>query len=156
MNKGITHKEADGGGLKIGITVSRWNEKYTSKLLERCRKALLDSGVSEENINIIQVPGSYELPFAAKHLIESVQVDVVVCLGCLIKGSTMHFEYIAEAVSQGIMNLNLNSGTPVIFGVLTCLDEEQAEERVSEEGKDHGYEWGVSAVEMGLLCKSKV
>ena len=154
MSKGIEHKKLDGSALKIGVAVSRWNDALTSVLRERCVQALGDFGVKNEHIIIVETPGSFELPFAAKVLIERDKADAVVCLGCLIKGETAHFEYIAGAVSHGIMQVGLDSGVPVIFGVLTCLNEEQARTRASKEGMDHGYEWGLSAVEMGLLRKS--
>ncbi|MBD3311460.1 MAG: 6,7-dimethyl-8-ribityllumazine synthase [Candidatus Magasanikbacteria bacterium] len=150
--KGIEFKNLDGSDLKIGIAKSRWNSFITDPLLEKCKQALLDSNVKEENIIVYEVPGSYELPFAASKLIKKQQVDAVVCLGSLIKGETMHFEYIAEAVTQGITRLNLETDIPVIFGVLTCLTEEQAIERSSGK-KNNGYEWGLSAIEMALLGK---
>ncbi len=140
----------DGSKLKIGIAVSRWNEAITSLLLQSCRQALLDSGLDEDNIMEQKVPGSYELVFAAKYLIEAKAVDAVVAIGCLIKGETPHFEYLAGAVSKGIMDLNIQCRKPVIFGVLTCLNEEQARTRSSGEN-NHGYDWGKSAVEMALL-----
>lgn len=147
--KGIEFKKMDGTKLKIGIVASRWNSHITDPLVENCRQALQDCNVEENNIVELRVPGAYELPFSAKKLIDS-GVDAVVCLGSLIKGETMHFEYIAEAVTSGIMKLNLETGVPVVFGVLTCLNESQAIERSS--GKlNNGYEWGMVAVEMAIL-----
>jgi 6,7-dimethyl-8-ribityllumazine synthase len=150
MSKGITSKKLDGSILKIGIVVARWNSEITGGLLESCKKGLIDSGVDMNNIVVQEVPGAYEVVFGGKMLIEKHNVDVVVTIGCLIKGETMHFEYIAEAVSQGVMNISLSSGVPVIFGVLTCMTEEQAVAR-STGDSSHGYDWGKSAVEMGLL-----
>lgn len=150
MTKGIEFKVSDGNKLKIGIARSRWNSFITDPLVENCKKALLECGVSPENIFELSVPGAYETPLAAKKLIDNQKVDAVVCLGSLIKGETMHFEYIAEAVTNGIMKLNLETGIPVIFGILTCLNEDQAIERSS--GKlNSGYEWGMTAVEMALI-----
>jgi 6,7-dimethyl-8-ribityllumazine synthase len=150
--KGIVFPELDGSELKIGITVARWNAHITDKLVDGCKDALLEVGVKENNILVQQVPGSYELPFAAQHLIKKENVDAVVCLGTLVKGETMHFEYISEAVTQGIMDINLAHDVPVIFGILTCLTEEQAMSRASGDN-NHGYAWGKSAVEMALLKK---
>lgn len=101
------------------------------------------------------VPGSYELPFAAKWMIETYKVDAVIAIGTLIKGSTMHFEYICQATSDGIMKVGLDTGVPVIFGVLTCLTIEQSLERagLAEGGHNHGHDWGATAVEMALLKK---
>ena len=140
----------DGNKLKIGIVCARWNAEFCEALLASCRQALVDSQVREENIKIIRVPGSYELVYGAARLIKSEKVDAVVCIGTLIKGETMHFEYIAEAVSYGIMKLNVETGKPVIFGVLTCLNMEQVCARSTGEN-NHGYDWGRTAVEMALL-----
>lgn len=151
MSKGITFPKLNGAKLKIGLVVSRWNKEITFALLKKCQQALQGSGVPEKNIIVLEVPGSYELVYGAKHLIAEKKVDAVVCLGCLIKGETMHFEYICEAVTQGIMRLNVESGVPVIFGVLTCLTEAQAKARAGNDANNHGYWWGLTAVEMGLL-----
>ncbi len=151
MKKGVIFdKKLNGSKLKVGIALARWNNKVTDALLEDCVAGLLDAKVKKKNILVQDVPGSYELPFAAHSLILHDKVDVVVCIGTLIKGETMHFEYIADAVSQGIMKLQLESGVPVVFGVLTCLDKKQALER-SVGKKSHAYDWGLTAVEMAFL-----
>jgi len=154
MKKGVKFSLQNGKTLKIGIIYSRWNIFFVESLLTNCLKALKECKVEKDNIFITQVPGSYELPWGAKKMIKQKNIDAVICLGCLIKGETMHFEYIAEAVSQGIMKLNLETGVPVVFGVLTCLTKKQAKERAS--GKlNSGREWGMAAVEMALLSKQK-
>ena len=150
MSKGIIFSKKDGSKLKIGIVTAEWNRAITGPLFDACNKALQDSGVKAEHIFAIDVPGSFELPLGAKYLIDTHGVDAVVCLGCLVKGETMHFEYIAEAVSHGIMNLGLDTGIPVVFGVLACLTEAQAIAR-STGDNNHGYGWGKTAVEMALL-----
>jgi 6,7-dimethyl-8-ribityllumazine synthase len=150
MQVGIEFKKQDGKKLKIGIVKSRWNSFITDPLLDRCKKALLDSGVEEKNIIIYEVPGAYEVTYGASQMIKKENPDAVVCLGCLMKGETMHFEYISEAVTQGITRLNIDTDVPVIFGILACFTEEQAVERSSGD-KNHGYEWGLSAIEMALL-----
>lgn len=155
MSKGIERVQHNGAGLRIGIAVTRWNRHITGTLLERCKDGLRECQVADENIIVRDVPGSYELPLGAKFLFEQEDVDAVVVLGSLIKGETMHFEYICEAVTQGLMRLNLDYGKPVIFGVLACLNEEQAVHRANKDGLDHGHEWGISAVEMALLAKVK-
>lgn len=148
--KGITFPELDGSHVKVGIVVSRWNSHYTHSIRDGVIEGLKSTGVEDTHIVVQDVPGSYEVVYGAKRMIENDGVDVVVCVGVLIKGDTMHFEYISEAVTQGIMDLNVNSGVPVIFGVLTCLNEEQAE--IRSIGKhNHGIAWGKSAVEMALL-----
>ena len=149
--KGVTFDKKNGVGLKIGIVVARWNSEYTYSLRDACTQALLDSGVADADVKIVEVPGSYEVAFAAKHLVQK-GVDAVIAIGCLIKGETMHFEYICEAVTQGIMHLNTHTDVPVIFGVLACMNEEQARARSIGE-HNHGYGWGQTAVEMALLKK---
>lgn len=150
MAKEVTFGKLNGSKLKIGIVASRWNSKIVDALLDGCVHALENCVVKKKNITVLRVPGSYELPFAARYLMMKKKVDVVVALGCLIKGETMHFEYIAQAVSTGLMELNVDEDVPVIFGVLTCLTEKQA--RTRSIGKNnHGYGWGMTAVEMGLL-----
>lgn len=153
MGKGLTKELHDGAGLRVGVVSTRWNKEIIDTLKQRCRQGLLDSNVAEQDIVMLDVPGSYELPFGVKHLLQKGNVDAVVAIGVLIKGETMHFEYIAEATTHGLMQLNIEYDKPVIFGVLTCLSEEQAEYRAKEDGLDHGYEWGLGAVEMGLLRK---
>jgi len=153
--KGIDKRTFDGTGMRIGIVHTRWNAKVVNTLVSSCKKELLDSKVAGSDIVTYEVPGSFELPYAASRMILSQNVDAVICIGLLVKGSTMHFEYICEAVSQGIMRLNLESGCPVIFGVLTCLTEEQALERagMTEHGHNHGPDWAQGALEMAQLRK---
>jgi 6,7-dimethyl-8-ribityllumazine synthase len=153
MAKGVKIQKKNGSKLKIGVVVSLWNEKITSALLDKCLEGLEAGSVKTKNIIVREVPGSYELPFAAVHLIKKEKVDAVICLGALIKGETMHFEYIADAVSSGIMKVQLDTGVPVVFGVLTCINERQALQR-SVGTKSHAYEWGLSAIEMALLHNS--
>ena len=109
--------------------------------------------VTEENIFIKEVPGAYELPYAAKLLAMSGTVDAIICCGVLVKGDTMHFEYISSAVASGIMNVNLATMTPVVYGVLNCIDEDQVRRRSSDAdgGHNHGVDWGKTAVEMAIL-----
>ncbi|MBT3817455.1 MAG: 6,7-dimethyl-8-ribityllumazine synthase [Candidatus Magasanikbacteria bacterium] len=142
----------EGKGLRIGIVKSRWNSKYTDSIAQGVLQACHDHGVEAEDVVELDVPGAYEVMYGAKHLIDTDQVDAVVCIGVLIKGATMHFEYISEAVSQGIKDLNIITGVPVVFGVLTCLDEKQANVRSFGE-HNHGYPWGQTAIEMAMLKK---
>jgi len=136
--------------MRIGIIRSRWNDEHVSNLVKGCRKALKDCNVDDSNIFETSVPGSFELPMAARFLALSGTVDAIVTVGVLIKGETMHFEYIADAVAKGLMNTGLQTSTPVVFGVLTCLNEDQVKSR-SVEPNNHGYDWGKTAVEMALL-----
>lgn len=155
MSKGINFEKRSGTTLKIGIVCTRWNPEITGSLLQGALDSLEESGVKKKNITLVDVAGAYELPFACKHLIDSKKFDAIIAIGCLIKGKTMHFEYIADAVAHGLMELNVDEDVPVIFGVLTCLSEKQAKER-SKGKNNHGIMWGQTAVEMGLLKKSKV
>lgn len=136
--------------MRIGIIRSRWNDEHVTNLCNGCIEALKECKVDEANIFQTTVPGSFELPMAARFLALSGTVDAIVCIGVLIKGETMHFEYIADAVSKGIMNIGIQTSTPVIFGVLTCLNEQQVKDR-SSGGSNHGRDWGKTAVEMALL-----
>eukprot|EP00594_Rhizosolenia_setigera_P017776 CAMPEP_0178956178 /NCGR_PEP_ID=MMETSP0789-20121207/10071_1 /TAXON_ID=3005 /ORGANISM="Rhizosolenia setigera, Strain CCMP 1694" /LENGTH=214 /DNA_ID=CAMNT_0020638001 /DNA_START=81 /DNA_END=725 /DNA_ORIENTATION=- len=146
----VSFGELDGSQLKIGIIKTRWNDVHVNNLVDGAKKALKECNVAEEAIFETEVPGSYELPYAARLLALSGSVDAIITAGVLIKGETMHFEYICEAVSGGIMNVGLQTLTPTIFGVLTCLDESQVIAR-STGDNNHGYDWGKTAVEMALL-----
>jgi 6,7-dimethyl-8-ribityllumazine synthase len=154
FKKGVELSGAGGGaGLRVAIISAKWNLKIIEALVAGCVKSLKSTGVKDADILRIEVPGAYELPGAATQLIESKAVDAVICVGTLIKGETMHFEYICEAVSHGIMDLNLRpEGIPVIFGVLTCLTDLQALSRAgidpAGKGHNHGLDWGLAAVEM--------
>ncbi|CAG8636835.1 4670_t:CDS:1 [Acaulospora morrowiae] len=152
----------DGSSLRILIVHTRWNYRIVEALVRGAEETMISKyHVQPENITLHSVAGSYELPFTAQRLISAstntLKFDAVICIGVLIKGSTMHFEYIAEAVSHGIMRVGLDSGVPVVFGVLTCLDDEQALERAGlgdRPGKhNHGIDWGHCAVE--LACKNR-
>jgi 6,7-dimethyl-8-ribityllumazine synthase len=146
----VAFGKLDGSETRVGIIRTRWNDVHVTNLVDGARKALLECDVKEENIFETEVPGSFELPLAAKFLALSGTVDAVICAGVLIKGDTMHFEYICDAVSKGIMNVGINTNLPIVFGVLTCLDEEQVLKR-STGDSNHGYDWGKTAVEMALL-----
>jgi len=142
--------DLDGSKVRVGIIRTRWNEEDVTSLVTATKKALTECNVTDENVFETEVPGSFELPFAAKLLALSGTVDAIVCIGVLVKGDTMHFEYIADAVSKGIMNVGINTNVPVVFGVLTCLTDEQVKARNTGDS-NHGYDWGKTAVEMALL-----
>jgi 6,7-dimethyl-8-ribityllumazine synthase len=141
-------------GCRFAIVVSRFNEEITSGLLSGARTALVEAGVRDDDVTLVHVPGAFEIPVTALHLAETGRFDAVICLGCLIKGDTMHFEYIAEAVSHGIMSVSVMTGVPVAFGVLTTLTESQAAVR-SEPGEGNkGREAALAAIEMAALFKT--
>jgi 6,7-dimethyl-8-ribityllumazine synthase len=137
--------------MRIGIIKTRWNEKHVGNLVSGIKDALKECKVDDDNVFETSVPGSFELPLAAQLLAMSGTVDAIICTGVLIKGDTMHFEYIADAVSKGIMNAGLSTRVPVVFGVLTCLTEDQVKARSTPGEGNHGNDWGKTAVEMALL-----
>ena len=133
---------------RIGIVVSEWNDRITDSLFKGAKETLLQHGVLEENILVKYVPGSFELPLGAKWLLEKSSVDAVICIGCIIQGETRHFDFIAQAVADGIMNVGLEHSEPVIFSVLTCNTMEQAEDRAGGKHGNKGVEGAVSALKM--------
>ncbi|RHY11954.1 hypothetical protein DYB36_013731, partial [Aphanomyces astaci] len=149
----LSSRVLDGRGLRIGICTTEWNKEIIDALRDGAIRTLTAAGVATDDIIVFKAPGAYELPFTASRLILSENVDAVICVGCLIKGETMHFEYICEAVTQGIMKLNLDTGVPVMFGVLAVLNEKQARARagLEEGGHNHGVEWAQTAIEMAQL-----
>lgn len=132
----------------IGIVVSEWNDRITDSLLNGAKESLLEHGVKAENIRVHYVPGSYELPLGAKWMLEKTNVDAVICIGCIIQGETRHFDFIAQAVADGIMKVGLKYSKPVIFSVLTCNTMEQAEDRAGGKHGNKGVEGAVSALKM--------
>ena len=140
-------------GYRFAIVVSRFNEEITDGLLQGARQRLAEASVPEENMTIIHVPGAFEIPITAQRLGESGEYDAIVCLGCLIKGETMHFEYIAEAASHGIMQAAAATGVPMAFGVLTTLTEEQAVQRSRRDPDNKGREAAAAALEMAKLFR---
>ena len=149
----IAFGELDGTNARIGIIKTRWNQEIISGLRDGIVKTLGECGVQESNIFETEVPGSFELPMAARFLALSQTVDAVICVGCLVKGDTMHFEYISQATASGIMNVQLQTSVPCVFGVLTCNTEEQAKSR-SSGTNNHGPGWAKTAVEMAQVRMS--
>ena len=143
-----------GKGLKFGLVVSRFNEFITEKLLEGAQDALLRHGVNQEDIEIAWVPGSFEIPLIAQKLAQTKRYDAVICLGAVVRGGTPHFEYIAAEVSKGIANVGLETGLPVIYGVITADTLEQAIERAGTKQGNEGSKAAVTAIEMANLLNS--
>ena len=141
----------DGSSMRIGIVVSEWNEEITGALLEGARATLMKHGVTEENIPVMVVPGSFELPYGARMMAEKPHPDAVICLGCVIQGETRHFDYICQGVTQGITDLNLSSRIPFIFGVLTTGSLQQAKDRAGGKHGNKGDEAAVTALRMAAL-----
>ena len=138
---------------RFAIVVSRFNGEITEGLLRGARAVFAEASVPEEDVTIVRVPGAFEIPITAQRLAESGEYDAIVCLGCLIKGDTMHFEYLAEAASHGIAQAAAATGVPMAFGVLTTLTEEQAVERSAEGPGNKGREAAAAAVEMAALFR---
>ena len=143
----------DAKGLKIAITVSRFNEFISKKLLEGALDCLTRHNAAESGIEVFWVPGSFEIPLVAKKLAVSGKYDAVLCLGAVIRGATPHFEYIAAEVSKGIANVSLETGVPVIYGVLTTDTLEQAIERAGAKSGNKGWNAALSAIELADLVK---
>jgi len=140
-----------GRGKRFGVVVGRFNEFITGKLLEGARDALLRHEVDEAAIDVAWTPGSFEIPLIAKRLAQSGRYDAVICLGAVIRGATPHFDYVAAEVSKGVANVSLDTGVPVVFGVLTTDTIEQAIERAGTKAGNKGFEAAMTALEMADL-----
>ena len=143
-----------GKGLRFGLVVSRFNEFITNKLLEGALDALKRHGVDENDIEVALVPGSFEIPVIAKKLARSKRYDAVICLGTVVRGGTPHFDYIATEVTKGIAQVGLETGLPVVYGIITADTLEQAIERAGTKMGNRGFEAAKDAIEMANLLKS--
>ncbi len=143
-----------GEKFKFGIVVSRFNDFITGKLLEGALDALYRHGTKEQNVSVVRVPGSFEIPLVAKKLAQLKKYDAIICLGAVIRGATTHHEYIAAEVTKGIANTSLETGLPITLGVLTTDSLEQAIERAGTKMGNKGFEAAVSALEMVNLYKA--
>ena len=149
----IIEGELQAKGLKFGIVISRFNEFITSKLLDGAKDALLRHGAKEDDIDIVKVPGSFEIPMLAKKMAAKGIYNAVICLGTVIRGATPHFDYIAAEVSKGVATASMDTGIPVAFGVLTCETIEQAVERAGTKSGNKGWDAAITAIEMAQLLK---
>lgn len=140
-------------GLKIGIVVARFNEFISHKLLGGALDALIRHGASDENIEVAWVPGAFEIPLIARRMARSGKYDAVICLGCIIRGATPHFEYVASEAAKGIAQVSIQENCPVIFGVLTTENIEQAIERAGTKAGNKGWDAALAAIEMASLLK---
>jgi 6,7-dimethyl-8-ribityllumazine synthase len=138
-------------GLRVAVIVSRYNDFVTDRLQSGAVAALAKAGVSSEQITILKVPGAFEITLTAMQAARSGQYDAIVCLGCLIRGATAHFEYIASAVSHGITSASARTGVPMSFGVLTTNSVEEAIERAGEGPGNKGWEAAMAAVELAAV-----
>ncbi len=140
-------------GLKFGIVVSRFNSFISDRLLEGTMDALRRSGAEEEDCEVVRVPGSFEIPLVAKRMAKSDRYDAIICLGCVIRGATPHYAYIATEVTKGIASLSLETEIPIALGVLTTDTIEQAIERAGTKVGNKGFNAAMSAIEMANLMK---
>ena len=140
-------------GLKVGIVVARFNEFIGSKLLGGAIDGLVRHGMNEDDIEVIWVPGAFEIPVMAQKMAQSKKYDAIICLGAVIKGSTSHYDYVCAEVSKGIASVSLQFGLPVMFGVLTTDNIEQAIERAGTKAGNKGYDCALSAIEMANLFR---
>ncbi len=143
----------DAKGLRIGIVISRFNEFISTKLLGGAMDALIRHGAEDERIEVAWVPGAFEIPLIAKRMANSGKYDCVICLGCIIRGATPHFDYVAAESSKGIAQVAMRSDCPVAFGVLTTDTIEQAIERAGTKAGNKGWDAALAAVEMANLIK---
>lgn len=144
----------NGKTYKIGIVAAEWNPEVTNAMCQGAVDTLREHGVLKKNITVVRVPGTFELTTAADLLLTRTNVDAVICIGCVIQGETRHFEFICQAVSQGITNLALKHGKPVIFSVLTCNTMQQALDRAGGKHGNKGVEGAVTALKMIHLDQS--
>ena len=140
--------------IRIGIVCARFNEFITSKLLGGAQDALIRHGVADEDIDVAWVPGAFEIPLIAEKMVESGKYDAVIALGAVIRGSTTHYDYVCAEVSKGIATVSLKAGIPVMFGVLTTENIEQAIERAGSKAGNKGSECGEGAIEMINLIRN--
>lgn len=141
------------GGMKVGIVASRFNNFIVQKLLDGAVDGLVRHGVEKENITVCWVPGAFEIPVAAQQLAQSEKYDAVICVGAVIRGATTHYESVCAEVSKGIAMVGLQTGKPVLFGVLTTENIEQAIERAGSKVGNKGYDCALSAIEMVNLMR---
>ena len=138
-------------GLKVALVVSKYNDFVTDRLQQGALAALQAAGVRREEVTIVRVPGAFEIPMAARMAAESARYDAIVCLGCLVRGATPHFEYIASAVSHGLTAASGATGVPMTFGVLTTNSAEEALQRAADGPSNKGWEAAAAAVEMASV-----
>lgn len=139
--------------IKVGIVVARFNEFITTKLLGGAMDGLLRHEVQKQDIQVAWVPGAFEIPLAASKMVKGGKYDAVICLGAVIRGATSHYDYVCNEVAKGIATISLESGVPVLFGVLTTENIEQAIERAGTKAGNKGYDCALSAIEMVNLLK---
>jgi len=150
----FTEGKLDAKGFRFGLVVSRFNSFISDRLLEGAVDALTRHGAAEGDLQVVRVPGSFEIPLVAKKLAESKNFDAIICLGAVIRGATPHFDYVSAEVSKGIASASLETGVPVAFGVLTTDTIEQAVERAGTKAGNKGADAAITAIEMANLFRA--
>lgn len=145
--------ELQAKGLKFGVIVSRFNDFITGKLLEGAKDALVRHGAREDDIDVVKVPGSFEIPLVAKKMAMKGTYNAIICLGTIIRGATPHFEYVAAEASKGIASASMETGIPMAFGIITSDTIEQAVERAGTKSGNKGWDAAITAIEMAQLLK---
>ena len=153
LNPRATKGGFNGAGLRFGIVVSQFNSFITDRLLTGALGALERGGAEEKRIQVVHVPGSFELPLAGKKMAASGNFDSIICIGCILRGDTSHYDVVVSETARGIQLAQLDTGVPLIFCVLTCDTLEQAIDRAGLKSGDKGYEAGLGAIEMGNLMR---
>lgn len=152
--KSQPHKQTlTASGFRFAIVASRWNNAIVSRLIDGAQKALKEASAADDAVELFRVPGAFEIPLCAQKAAESKQFDAVICLGVVIRGDTPHFEYIAASAARGISEASLRTGLPLLFGVITADNVEQADERSREDENNKGYEAAMAAVELANLYR---
>ncbi|HEY4708035.1 MAG TPA: 6,7-dimethyl-8-ribityllumazine synthase [Thermodesulfobacteriota bacterium] len=141
-------------GLKVAVVLGRFNDFISGRLLEGALDTLVRSGAADDDIDVVKVPGSFEIPVAAKTLAETGRYDAILCLGCVIRGATPHFDYVAGEAAKGIARVALDHGIPVSFGIITADNLEQAIERAGTKSGNKGRDAALTAIEMANLLKT--
>jgi 6,7-dimethyl-8-ribityllumazine synthase len=149
----VIEGELQAKGLKFGVIVSRFNDFITSKLLDGALDALRRHGADEKDIEVVKVPGSFEIPLVAKKLAAKGTYSAVICLGTVIRGATPHFEYVSAEVSKGIASASMETGIPIAFGIITSDTIEQAVERAGTKSGNKGWDAAITAIEMAQVMK---
>jgi 6,7-dimethyl-8-ribityllumazine synthase len=149
----VVQGELQAKGLRFAVIVSRFNDFITGRLLEGAADALTRHGAKEEDIDVIKVPGAFEIPLAAKKAASKGIYDAVICLGTVIRGATPHFDYVAAEVSKGVASVSLETGVPIAFGVITSDTIEQAVERAGTKSGNKGFDAAMTAIEMAQVLK---
>ena len=146
--------DLNAAGLRFGIVVSQFNAFITDRLLTGALDAFTRAGAGEGQIEIVRVPGSFEIPLTAKKMAENGRFDAIVCVGCVLRGETSHYDYVASETARGIQLAQLDTGVPMVFCVLTCDTLDQAIDRAGLKGGNKGFEAGLAAIEMARLLRN--